>query len=62
MDFATKRGLVLGCEEAPKEVDNGGTLSPTLDVEIEPGAFGTENLVNETGLNDVGFLTEPVRV
>lgn len=37
-------------------------LSPTLDVEIEPGAFGTENLANETGLNDVGFLTEPLRV
>lgn len=27
-----------------------------------PGAFGTENLAKETGLNVADFFTDPVRV
>jgi hypothetical protein len=37
-------------------------LSGALGGAAVPGAFGTENFAKETGLNDVGFFTEPVRV
>lgn len=41
-----------------KEVPFSGALSGAA----APGAFGTENFANETGLKDVGFFTDPVRV
>lgn len=37
-------------------------LSGALGGATVPGAFGTENFAKETGLNDVGFFAEPVRV
>jgi hypothetical protein len=39
-----------------------GARSGALGGAAVPGAFGTENFANETGLKDVGFFTDPVRV
>jgi hypothetical protein len=43
---------------ANKEIPRSGALGGAA----VPGAFGTENFANETGLKDVGFFTDPVRV
>ena len=45
-------------DPANKEVPFSGALGGAA----VPGAFGTENFANETGLKDVGFFTDPVRV
>jgi hypothetical protein len=75
--FATRRGRVAGCGEAIEEEtgvvamvvssvplgENGCIvhLSPGLGTVEDPGALGTENFANETGLNAVGFFMDPVR-
>lgn len=36
-------------------------FSPNFGAADDPGALGTENFANDTGLKAVGFFTEPVR-
>jgi hypothetical protein len=42
--------------------EDKGVFSGTLATGGVPGAFGTENLANETGLNVVGRLVDPARL
>jgi hypothetical protein len=58
--FATNRGLEVGCGEA--EAEDVVPFSPAFIFTLDPGAFGMENLANETGLNEAGFFTEPARL